>query len=154
MGPVNNKLVTALYQCERCERAVMLLFEETTPEPRLLGAWPRMRAHVNASLPPDVDADRVEAWNCFFGAEHRAALAMARSALRRALRTLEPESHGIERLVESGAIDGALRTRMEEAGLLGDEPIDELGSVDERTAERAVVALDDFLAATVAPPVR
>jgi hypothetical protein len=157
MGPVNNKLATALYQCDICDRAIMFLFEEDSSEPRLLGAWPRMRAHANQALPPDVDADRVEAWNCFFGAEHRAATIMARSALRRAVWSLDPLRSDLEaeldNLVATGIVDDELRARLASAGLIGDAP-ETLGPVGEEHARAAVDALDEMLAATIAPPVR
>ena len=158
MGPVHNKLATGLYQCEVCERASMLLFEEGSDEPSLLGAWPRMRGHANDALPRDVDLDRVEAWNCFFGAEHRAAIVMARSAFRRALWSLDPFRSSVraevENLVAKGRIGEDLAAQLDHASLTAEDGPEVLGAVDEAAAERSVVALDDFLAATIAPPVR
>jgi hypothetical protein len=158
MGPVNNKLISSLYECANCGRASMLLFEEASGEPELLGAWPRMRGHANEALPPDVDADRVEAWNCFFGAEHRAALIMARAALRRAVWSLDPLRATLEEelhnLVAIGRITPDLRGRLDEAGLAAGAQPELMGPVDQATAELAVTVLDEFLAATIAPPVR
>jgi hypothetical protein len=157
MGPIHNKLATGLYQCERCHGALMLLYEDAS-EPELVGAWPRMRAHSNEALPPDVDADRVEAWNCFFGAEHRAAVVMARSALGRALRSLVPgretTADGLDALTLDGRITPETRRNVEEAGLV--EPSDPIvvGEADAQAAEKAVHALDEFLAETIAPAVR
>ena len=158
MGPVHNKLATGLYQCDACERASMLLFEEGSSSPELIGAWPRMRGHANERLPADVDADRVEAWNCYFGAEHRAAVVMARSAMTRALRFLHAAgvtpAEMTNDLARRGTIDADLARRLDEAELTSATSPDELGPVDEERAKRCVAALDEFLAATIAPPVR
>lgn len=158
MGPVHDMLATGLYQCDACERASMLLFEEGSPAPELIGAWPRMRGHANEKLPADVDADRVEAWNCYFGAEHRAAVVMARSALTRALRFLHAAgatpADMTNDLAARGTIDRDLARRLENSELAGGGPPDELGPVDEARAKQCVEALDDFLAATIAPPAR
>lgn len=157
MGPVHDQLVTGLYQCDACERAIMLLFEEAD-EPKLIGAWPRMRAHSNDALPPEVDADRVEAWNCFFGAEHRAATVMARSAFRRALWRLDAfrgsATDELANLVTTGALPAEVARRAGDAGLVDEASPAELGPVTPDEAQRAVRTLDDFLAATMAPPVR
>ena len=158
MGPVHERLVTGLYQCNACERAIMLLFEEASPEPKLIGAWPRMRAHSNDALPPEVDADRVEAWNCFFGAEHRAATLMARAAFRRALWWLgavKAEGRAeLDDLVAEGIVSSSLAGRVAEAGLTGATAAADLGPVTAETAEQTVLALDEFLAETIAPPAR
>ena len=158
MGPVHNKLITALYQCTLCERAAMLLFEEDASEPALLGAWPRMRGHSNDALPRDVDVDRVEAWNCFFGAEHRGAVVMARSAFRRALWALDPlratVAVEIENLVARGVVSRDLAVRVDDAGLTAAGGPETLGPVDEGAAEKSVLALDEFLEATIAPAAR
>lgn len=158
MGPVHNKLVTGLYQCDACERASMLLFEESSSDPELLGAWPRMRGHANDALPRDVDLDRVEAWNCFFGAEHRAAVVMARAALRRAVWSLDPLRATIgdelDNLIAKGVITAELKERLDEADLTGADGAEGLGSVDEPRAKLAVDALDEFLEATIAPSAR
>lgn len=154
-GPVHNDLVSALYQCETCERASLLLYEESSPSPVLLGAWPRMRAHSNDALPPDVDADRVEAWNCYFGAEHRAAVVMARSALRRALRVLgAPRTDRMGDLVERGIVPTEMAAPLDAAGLTDPTPVEELGPVGESEAQRAIAALDAFLEVRFAPPSR
>jgi hypothetical protein len=158
MGPVHNKLATGLYQCEVCQRASMCLFEDDSSGAALLGAWPRMRGHANEALPRDVDLDRVEAWNCFFGAEHRAAVVMARSAFRRALWSLDPlrssPSEELDNIVTSGLLTAELAQRVDAAELVGAGGAEELGSVDEQLAETAVTTLDEFLEATIAPPVR
>jgi hypothetical protein len=100
----------------------------------------------------------VEAWNCFFGAEHRAAVVMARSALRRALWDLDefratPEEE-VRNLVARGLVADDLAEHLATSELTHEGRTEDLGPIDESAAERAVTLLDEFLEATIAPPAR
>lgn len=111
-------------------------------------------------LPTDVDADRVEAWNCYHSGLHRAAILMARSSLQRAVRTLTTFRGSLnaelDKLVEEGQITAQLRANADEVRLSGNDVAhpEEMTEVTEGDAKDSLTFLDDFLDTAIAIPER
>ncbi|MEX1262715.1 MAG: DUF4145 domain-containing protein [Actinomycetota bacterium] len=109
----------------------------------------------------EVEADRLEAWACHHAGQHRAAVLMARSALQRAVRVLDPKFRGklpaeLDNLVTTGVITGQLRKNADEVRLSGNDVAhpEELGAITAQDAEDSLIFLDDFLETTMAIPER
>jgi len=111
-------------------------------------------------LPPDVDADRVEAWDSYHSGLYRAAILMARSSLQRAARTLTAFRGSLnaelDKLVEEGSITAQLRANADEVRLSGNDVAhpEEMSEVTETDAKDSLIFLDDFLDSAVAIPER
>ncbi len=106
--------------------------------------FPTAKAGTNEHLPVEIEQDRREALNCHLNSQHRAAILMARSALQRAVRTLDPEFKGtlfeeIANLERRAVITAALSKAAHEVRLTGNDVAhpSEMGTV--MTETRATV---------------
>ena len=169
--------LAAIYQCGGCQNASLLVwitYASSSRAGRRLGrlehTWPSGRALEMEDLPhAEVQADRLEAWNCFLQDQHRAAVLMARSALQRAVRALLAHEDGtvdeadkgtlfseLNLLVERAVITAQLRANADEVRISGNDAAhpEELGAVSREDAEDSLRFLDDFLETTMAVPAR
>jgi hypothetical protein len=117
---------------------------------------------------PDVEADRLEAWNCYLNDQFRAAVLMARTALQRAVRVLlagdgklKEEDRGslsteLDLLRDRGIITAQLRKNADEVRLSGNDVAHpaEMGSVERSDAEDSLTFLNDFIETTLVIPAR
>lgn len=159
-------LVWALYECSGCNRVSMGIFSIYYS----VGDWhfhddgtfiPSARATPLDIPHPDVEADRMEAWASHHAGQHRAAVLMARSALQRSARVLDPSFRGslnaeLDNLVTTGVITNQLRANADEVRLLGNDAAhpEELGAVSDGDARESLEFLDDFIETTIVIPER
>lgn len=154
--------IAAIYQCG-CERASLFIFEDRSGdglEPSLKVSFPSIRAGGKELLPNEIQQDRLEAWNDLYNGQFRSALLMARAALQRAVRTLDPFRGMLEpeldNLLKKGLITQQLRDNVDEVRLSGNDAAhpEELAAVTEEDARDSLVFLDDFLNTTIVVPER
>lgn len=164
-GRDEREVVAALYQCGGCAHASLFVYQAWDDYGgwgyALLHTFPQAVAREMGELPPEVEADRIEAWNSVYAGLYRAALLVARSALQRATRVLDGNFRGslfdeLDNLVTTGVITKQLRDNAHEVRLSGNDVAhpEELGSVSESDARDSLVFLDDFLETTFAIPAR
>jgi len=109
---------------------------------------------------PEIEADRNEAWACHLSGQHKAAVIMARSALQRAVRVLNPYrgslNQELDNLAANGIITRQLRANADEVRLSGNDVAhpEELGEVTADDAEDSLTFLDDFIGTTLMIPER
>ena len=157
-------LVAAIYNCPGCGQGSLFLFQTfmTLGEHHasLLEQAPTARAIELEGLPPEIQADRLEAINSYLNGQYKAAVLMGRSALQRAVRILDPTRSSLnaelDNLADQGIITRQLRANADEVRLLGNDAAhpEELGSVTEDDAKDAIVFLNDFLQTTIVIPAR
>jgi hypothetical protein len=156
-------LIAGLYECSGCNKPSLAMFQAYVVSgwrTSLLRVIPAAEA-VEMGLPhPEMEADRVEAWACFHSGLYRAAVLKARSALQRAVRSLDPfrgKLHPeLDNLATNGVITQQLRANVDEVRLSGNDVAhpEELGGVTREDAEDSLTFLDDFLTTTIMTPER
>jgi hypothetical protein len=158
----------ATYLCPRetCFRPSVAFFRMTLSPGgyvHLEGA-PTLIPHGQAQrmehLPTTIEADRREAWSCYYGGDYRAAIIMGRAAIQRAVRQLEGAGAGLKAeindLAQRRKITEALRDAAHEVRIAGDDAAhpEDLESVTAEEAKDSLDFMDDFLAHAIAMPAR
>jgi uncharacterized protein DUF4145 len=168
-GPGGTRLhrMAATYLCPRkdCNRPTLAFF--TVLSDRLEfrldlieGQLPAGSAASMEDLPDEIERDRLEAWSCFHAGNLRASAIMCRSAIQRAVRTLEAVGAGLKaeitNLVERGLIAKDLGDFAHEVRIVGDDTAhpSTLGEVTREQVRESLDFLDDFLRVAVALPER
>jgi Domain of unknown function (DUF4145) len=168
VGTNSQLRLHASYICprERCFRPSVAFFRVTLSHggyvhlegpPTLI---PRGQAQKMEGLPDRIEADRREAWSCYYGGDYRAAIIMGRAAIQRAARQLEGEGAGLKAeindLVQRRKITEALRDGAHEVRIAGDDAAhpEDLESVTAEEAKDSLDFMDDFLAHAIAMPAR
>jgi len=166
--------IVGIYQCGGCENASLFVWWTASTgyggwDTYLEDVWPTARAVKMNDLPDEVQADRLEAWNCFLNGEYRAGVLMTRTALQRAVRRLLAGPDGqldekdkgsliseLDLLLERQLITPQLRANADEVRLSGNDVAhpEDMGPVTQREAQDSLVFLDDFLETTLAVPAR
>jgi Domain of unknown function (DUF4145) len=84
-----------------------------TSHEKIVGQLPRGKATAMEGLPEPLERVRSEAWSCYYGGDHRAAVVMGRAAVQRAVRTLGGEGrdlfHEIDSLYARGVVTEELK---------------------------------------------
>ncbi len=161
----------AIYLCPRsqCRRSSIAFFEVSAGQypfvregPKLI---PRGYATPLPDLPDEMQADRMEAWSCYWGGDYRAAVIMGRAAVQRAARKLmgraEDDATGslkadINTLYTKQKITETLKDFAHETRIAGDDAAHPttLGKVEPDEAKESLDFMDEFLEHTVALPAR
>jgi glutamate-1-semialdehyde aminotransferase len=111
-------------------------------------------------LPPEIQADRDEAWSCFYGSDFRAAVIMGRAAIQRAVRRLDADAAGLKAelndLLNKGVITKSLKEWADEVRIAGDEAAhpEDLGAVNRDEAHESLTFMDAFLDHAIALPAK
>jgi hypothetical protein len=165
-------VISSLYACPRreCGKPTLVFFEatryargpvlSTPPRAEKIGQLPRGTAQPMEDVPPEIEADRLEAWSCLYGGELRGAVIMGRAAVQRAARFLQAVGAGLKAelrdLERRGVITRELREWADEVRIAGDDAAhpDELGTIDEAEARESLEFMDEFLRHSVAMPER
>lgn len=164
--------LVGIYQCGGCENASLFVWDASHDYDWsiwLKHVWPTSQAAKMDDLDEAVQKDRLEAWNCYFNGQYRAAILMARAGLQRAARILLAGDDGklaegdkgslyaeLDLLIERGLITPQLRENADEVRLSGNDVAhpEEMGPVTETEAKDSLVFLDDFVQTTLAIPAR
>ncbi len=156
--------MTAMYACPRpkCREVSLLFFQIGVGDGQveLTGSIPRGRAAKMAGLPEEIEDVRQEAWSCYHGGDHRAALVIGRAAVQRGVRVLGGTGRDlfseIESLVEKGVVLAPLKEAAHRVRLSAREAAhpEELGHVTEEEARTSLEFADAFLEFAIALPER
>lgn len=121
---------------------------------------PHGQAQEMEDLPNTIEAERREAWSCYYGGDYRAAIIMGRAAIQRAVRELEAKGAGLKAeindLAQRRKITEALRDAAHEVRIAGDDAAhpEDLEAVSAEEAKDSLDFMDDFLAHAIAMPAR
>ena len=160
--------IAAAYVCPRTEcHHPSLVFREFSHDRQsggfgheTVGQLPWGSADAEPDLPAEIESDRMEAWACLHGGCFRAAVIMARAAVQRAVRALEPEggtlAAEIDSLVGKGKITTELMEWAHAVRMDGNDAAhpDTLGEVTRKDAADSLEFMDAFLRLAVALPAR
>lgn len=121
---------------------------------------PRGQAQPMDGLLTEIQADRLEAWSCFYGGDRRAAVIMGRAAIQRAARAKQAQGAGLKAeiadLARRGVITQHLKEWADEVRIAGDDAAHPttLGKIDPDEAKESLEFMDAFLEHAVALPAR
>jgi hypothetical protein len=163
--------VAATYLCPRsqCRRPSIAFFRLHSGQYPFISEGPKFLPRGHASqmpdLPDEIQADRLEAWSCFWGGDYRAAVIMGRAAVQRAVRVLlgrapDDASGGlkadINALHQKHKISETLKEFAHETRIAGDDAAHPttLAKVEPDEARLSLDFMDEFLEHAVALPAR
>lgn len=157
----------AAYRCPRaqCGNLSVVFIDFTTT---LEGSYghdivlqlPRGTATPMEGLPPEIEADREEAWSCLHGGDFRAAVIMGRAAIQRAVRSLGAAGgrliDEIDDLLTKGVITKTLRDMADEVRIAGNDAAhpEDLGAVNRDEVLESLAFMDEFLEHAIAFPAK
>lgn len=119
---------------------------------------PRGQPTPMEGLPDDIQADRREAYSCFFGGDYRAAVIMGRAAIQRAVRKMQAKGAGLKEevndLAQRRIITLHLKQWADEVRIAGDDAAhpEDLGVIERDEADESLKFMDAFLEHGIAMP--
>ena len=159
--------VAATYVCPRkaCKLPTLVFFSvhEQMGDTYVSGDLrylPRGQAQPMEGLPDEIQADRREAWSCYYGGDYRAAVIMGRAAIQRTVRLKQAQGAGLKAeindLATRGLITQPLKEWADESRIAGDDAAhpDALGKVTAEEAKESLDFMDAFLDHAVALPAK